>query len=910
MEVPIENPLPSVLENSGNIDGSEVWSDDAVDLPGAEENSFSSVDEEDDDSEPKLKYERLGNDLRKIFMKDSASCIAVNSRFLVLGSHWGMIHVLDHLGNAARGHELVRVVVHGLYSADNTHNLSKLNLDVFVSHEVRRLPEQAWYKWNRENFVAWATDAGVRVADLNERKTISLIKRDHDAKYRPELLRCHLCWQDGKTLLIGWADTVKICVIRRNREPPQAYRDAPQHLVEIVSMFTTDFFICGIAPLVDPGGGLSRGGDLGSHLVLMAMAKEEGVVVDPTGKVSQNSTCIPARGQKLMLTIIEPRVHDYTEIVTDLLSVRNYADYKINDYHMDCLIDEGLFFIVSPKDVIVAKPRDADDHIDWLLDRWETSFLSIFAKFEEALNAVENSGKRALSVSMSGGSTRSALLTRHTLLDVGQKYLDHLVASEKFEEAAKHMPKILGRHKTLWENEAYKFASASQLKALAPYLPKGEEFQLDPIIYEMVLYDFLRTDTQGFLGVLLEWPSHLYNMTAVINAVLDCLLAQPDQQVLLQALARLYSLSQQFRKALDIYLKSVGEDFGIMFPDNFLQHIFTLVLCAHLSQIQEEKEGLKHKDVFALIDKYELVDSIKDLVPGLMELDAERAVQLFLDHIDKLPPDVVVVKLNNHSVFSYKYLDALYKKDAKAMKRDYHGKLVELYSLHDREKLLPFLQSSSVYSLQDAFGICRKGNLFPEMVYLLTRMGNTRQALKLITENLEDVNKAIEYCKEHDDRDLWHDLIQHSLDKPKFIAQLLLNIGTHVDPLILIRKIKNGLEIPGMRDALVKILRDYNLQVSLQEGFQCILVSDCFSLQNRLVSMQNRAVAVRRDQVCHACQRRLVGRVSDASVLVFFCRHSFHAGCLGQLQGSARDVCSLCRNVDAKSPGFGLTAPQ
>jgi hypothetical protein len=45
-------------------------------------------------------------------------------------------------------------------------------------------------------------------------------------------------------------------------------------------------------------------------------------------------------------------------------------------------------------------------------------------------------------------------------------------------------------------------------------------------------------------------------------------------------------------------------------------------------------------------------------------------------------------------------------------------------------------------------------------------MGNTRQALKLIMENLEEVNKAIDFCKEHDDRDLWHDLIQHSLDKP------------------------------------------------------------------------------------------------------------------------------------------------
>ena len=140
-----------------------------------------------------------------------------------------------------------------------------------------------------------------------------------------------------------------------------------------------------------------------------------------------------------------------------------------------------------------------------------------------------------------------------------------------------------------------------------------------------------------------------------------------------------------------------------------------------------------------------------------------------------------------------------------------------------------------------------------------------------------------------------------------------MNIGTHVDPLILIQRIKDGLEIPGLRDALVKILRDYNLQVALQEGFQSILVSDCFSLQKRLVSLQNRAVSVHRDQVCHACQRRLLGRRGDdlnasGTVVVFFCRHSFHADCLPNLMRSRKEVCSLCRSAESRSSTFGLSS--
>lgn len=54
-----------------------------------------------------------------------------------------------------------------------------------------------------------------------------------------------------------------------------------------------------------------------------------------------------------------------------------------------------------------------------------------------------------------------------------------------------------------------------------------------------------------------------------------------------------------------------------------------------------------------------------------------------------------------------------------------------------------------------------------------------------------------------------------------FITGLLNNIGTHVDPIILIRQIQTGMEIPGLRDSLVKILQDYNLQV------ECLKISFC-----------------------------------------------------------------------------------
>lgn len=37
----------------------------------------------------------------------------------------------------------------------------------------------------------------------------------------------------------------------------------------------------------------------------------------------------------------------------------------------------------------------------------------------------------------------------------------------------------------------------------------------------------------------------------------------------------------------------------------------------------------------------------------------------------------------------------------------------------------------------------------------------------MIMEELADVDKAIEFAKEQDDRELWEDLISYSIDKPR-----------------------------------------------------------------------------------------------------------------------------------------------
>ena len=119
---------------------------------------------------------------------------------------------------------------------------------------------------------------------------------------------------------------------------------------------------------------------------------------------------------------------------------------------------------------------------------------------------------------------------------------------------------------------------------------------------------------------------------------------------------------------------------------------------------------------------------------------------------------------------------------------------------------------------------------------------------------LSDIEQAVEFCKQHDDAELWNVLINYSLDKPYFIHYLLNNICTYVNPRILVEKIKACMQIDVLRESLLKIMRNYNpqftnkkllestnfkiFQISLLEGCR-LQFSDCFSHLLRKVKVDS-----------------------------------------------------------------------
>ena len=84
----------------------------------------------------------------------------------------------------------------------------------------------------------------------------------------------------------------------------------------------------------------------------------------------------------------------------------------------------------------------------------------------------------------------------------------------------------------------------------------------------------------------------------------------------------------------------------------------------------------------------------------------------------------------------------------------------------------------------------------------------------------------------------------YSETRPDFIRALLEHVGAEINPIRLISRIRNGLEIPGLKAALIKVLQASNLQISLLEGCPDILNSDCSALATQLQTSQSGSTPV------------------------------------------------------------------
>lgn len=621
-------------------------------------------------------------------------------------------------------------------------------------------------------------------------------------------------------------------------------------------------------------------------------------------------------------------------------------------------------FLMSPYDCIVAVKRNLTDRIQWLEQQeqyqkaWELldehpeaagsnsepSEASIpptpsktSSMAQSTSDSVASPSRQAQKPTLAEffadsasmfGSTQAVEKDRYSTAEkekrrIGELWLQQLTKAANWTEAGEVASKVLNTT-TRWEHWAWMFIRNKKFDEISPYIPAMELTPpLSPSIFEVVLGHYVLTDRKRFQELVDIWPSDLFEISSITSAILEQLSSgdvqkdSDDWRRLQECLAKLYLADGHYREALRCYVR-----------------------------LQDAETAL------SLVKDHHLVEAIGDDIPGFVLLrigrqqiktssrdDLEEAasepIKLLVDEasLGVVDPDEVVEQLNKPDlrIFLFFYFKHLWQGTghgtAKTASRQRHrfstakleadeGKLlvdrypelaVELFAEYDRDLLMEFLQTSTLYDFSTALRVCENRRYIEEEVYLLSKTGSLKKALFLIIDELQDVSKAISFAKEQNDRGLWDDLLDYSMSRPRFIAGLLAQVGTAVDPITLVKRIPSGIEIEGLKDGLKKMLREYDLQDSISSGASKILSSEVAINMEILRRGRRRGIkfdippaprkAVRDDSQldntimpadaesgpkpghCARCDKAFIGE--DSEMLVgFACGHVYHTECL------------------------------
>ncbi|KAJ2321205.1 Vacuolar protein sorting-associated protein 41 [Coemansia sp. RSA 2704] len=902
--------------------------------PFSDEGPFSDEEEEDDDDEePALRYKRLGGNVHTLFEKDTASTLIASERFLVLGTHWGNVIIIDFEGNEVkkwRAHSTTvnsvsvdidneyvasagddgRVVVHGLYNDDVTivnysRPVKAVALDPYYSRKASRrfvsggtagqliMYEKKWFgksdsilftsagpiqtiRW-QENLVAWACDEGVQLYNTDRGARISQIARPEGSP-RPDLYTCRLHWKDDRTLLIGWANFVQVVALKEREQPHQSPAlgfvgadadSGPLLYAEVSVMFRTDFVVCGLALYRD------------SFLVFTYGDHQ---TVD--GMAATDDSQVPQEERQHRVRDAQPpelRMIDWNleEVSSDVLPLEGFPLLQPNDY--------GLAHSAARPQATLSKSPRPENEFEGGSSPQASEADTWFILSPKQLVAVRPRGladhvqwlteredyQQALAAIEEAyrGDGQWAIyrdqIKTAEYQKIGQTYAQMLMDSGNCAEAAQVCTRVLPQDSTPEAIEAWE----SWIFAFAE---TGSLHEIAP---------FIPTTTMQLSSTVYEMVL-AFLLTSDIGEFKRLVFAWPAS--LFNAYSVVLAVEDQYGKAVSADDQRSLKEIMAFLYDRLNQP--SKSLRCHLELFTDGIPArVRRENLFdAVRDKAELVLRYDDHTLGLEHDEAvslqsrceAEGVQLLTDNTDAIPSASVVKQLVNAPEHLHVYLHTLLAKDPH-LGAPFADLQVELYAEYNPEKLLNFLRISTYYTFDKALEICEERSLVPEMVFILGRMGDNHRALMLIIDQLRDVPRAIEFAKEQNDPELWNDLVMYSRDKPEFIIGLLELGGTHTNPTKVLQNIPPELKIPGIRRALTNVLHDYHLQVELCTDCKHVLDGDCELLSDGLRRVQHQGMEVESDQMCLACQLPLENMPAGSSnVLAFWCGHIYHDKCI------------------------------
>lgn len=783
----------------------------------------------EEEEEPLLRYERLEGSVPEILKTDKATCIVCSDRFVVIGTERGQLHVLDMNGAEIRLFRPHKAAVVSIsLNMDNSHiasvsgdgsvviiDLWDESIESFsVSSKPASIAIHPKYPHKEFKAIACASSSSLSLYTVTffgkkKQKIPNTLEAISAVTWHPEHHIIAFACEEGvkvfdvkRNSLIAFLALPegKKCMFWKSSDVIVVASAAEVQYVRIqvdqVSCFARftidDITISGVAPFDD-------------YLVVFGVPL---------------SSPMP----QLIVLSLEGEIVSSDAIPMNEMETFNAADLCLGYFWnywasmSPISVSDRFFYLLAPTDLIAAKLCGIDDHIRHLLfqHKYKTAWEESIVYRNE--------------------------LRQFKVIDLAERYLENMLRSGFYEEAARKCPQLLEDTVSAWERWIRVFGRAGQMHCIVPWVPLTLSLSLS-VVLEMIDH-MIQSHPSLMLKCIEKWPFEWYDSGIVVKKVEDRLVSCTSN-ALDRVLAILCMRDGELVKAIGI-LARLGDPL-----------------------------------VFEMIENNGLFGYVEDKVKELMQVNPVRASRMLLLNRERVSVDTVCIALKSDLHLKHEYLHQLFLDDPLGGQK-YHGDQVELYAMYLPSFLLRFLKQSNFYILEKALEVCERFQMDREMVFLLGRTGDTLRALGILVDRLKDWEAALSFVEEHQDPRLWRELVVSSLGYPEFVAGLLDHVGTtqFVDAGFLIEKLPQSMEISGLRDKMLRIVSDYALEVRLRSSTKRILASDCVELLQRLNAVLKLSVGVLPSDVCPVCTNEVGQTVrSSKGVGVFWCGHSYHESC-------------------------------
>ncbi|AMD22233.1 HGL107Wp [Eremothecium sinecaudum] len=761
-------------------EGTDVGSES--DSDEEDETEEYTEEDEDDDEPPMLKYTRITQLPRNFFQRDSISACMFHDRIFAFATHSGLLHLTDPDFNTIRTFKchrssILSIHTDGEYFAtasidgtvvigsiddpsdiiaidfkrpvhavvlDHNYKSSKTFISGGMAGEVI-VSQRNWMGsrvesridkgkgpilgiYTIDDIIFWMNDSGISFYSISGKMKLLNVPFSEDSSVRPDLYWPKVHFPEVNSIIVCWGRniwTFKVSLttgVDRQLKlgsiltsAASSLRTGPDKKVELESFLKLDCLVAGVASFKD------------DQLLVLGVNAFESKIEPPELKVIN------------MLT--------GEELHSDEVVSKNFQNLTLNDYHLGKYIGTNTpdYFLISANDAILVKELTLMDSYNWYMENsfyyraWE------LGKF---------------------------IIDEFTRFNTGLRHVQQLIDDDIWQEAAEVLNKICGEISwntnedsdlkyaaiDAWQEIIEQFLKSGQVEVIAPSIPEFP--RMKPAIYDNTLKQYLeKGDFTGFLYYIKTWPVELYSVHE-FEELLEEKSQNSDEfaaEIFCRSLCHLYLEQKKFLPAVNHLIRlHDAQALEILITENILASF-----------------GDKLVDIILLPYDGKVEDLEKIPLDKLQEI-LGKSIQLLVQNRNSIPLHRISEVLSpSLKVVLFLYLKTLSSIEP-LMVAPYETQLVELYSKYEPGELLNFLRKHSNYNIERAIEVCeREDSHYQELIYLWGKISETKKALSLIIDKLNDPALAISFVIDSNDTELWHFLVNYSMDKPNFIRSLL-----------------------------------------------------------------------------------------------------------------------------------------